>query len=63
MKKLKTIGKLFVGIGILHLFRKVDGFYGFGGYVDNTYEILFISLILISAGFTMIIFARRTSKN
>ncbi|MCE7053202.1 hypothetical protein LZF95_00850 [Algoriphagus sp. AGSA1] len=57
MKKLNAAGKAIVAIGILHLFRKIDTFYGFGGYVDNTWEILFISLTLITIGLAMLFFS------
>ncbi len=50
MKKLNSIGKIIVAVGVLHLFRQDEGFYGFGGYVDKTWEILLISLILITIG-------------
>jgi hypothetical protein len=53
MKKVSFIGKLIIVIGVLNLFRKVEGFNGFGGYQDNAWEILLISLILFTIGFFM----------
>lgn len=62
MKKLSITGKAIVAIGILHLFRKVDAFYGFGGYVDNTWEILFISLTLVTIGLATILFSNEAVR-
>lgn len=54
MKKLKNIGKLLIAFGVLQLFRTVDGFYGIGGYVDNTWKIIFISIVLVSVVFLIV---------
>lgn len=63
MKKLKTIGKILIALGVLHLFRQVDAFYGFGGYVDNTWTIIFISLTLIIVGLFTIFFTNKILNN
>ncbi len=44
MKSNKTIGVLMISIGFLDLQYKDAGFYGFGGYVDKSWENLIISL-------------------
>ena len=47
----KKIGVLVILLGILVLFfYKNAGFYGFGGYVDKSWENIIISLILIVIG-------------
>lgn len=63
MKKLKNIGKLFIALGILNLFRKIDGFHGYGGYVDNTLEILIISLTLTTIGAILLLINKKTLPN
>lgn len=60
MKKINLIGKVIVAIGVLQAFRKVDGYNGFGGYIDNTCEILTISLILCVIGAIMILISKRS---
>lgn len=60
--KLKSVGGLFIAIGVLNLFRKVKGLYGFGGYVDNTWEILLISFIFIITGIGLRIYGKRNDK-
>jgi len=62
MGKFNFIGKVIIAIGVLHLFRKVEGFYGYAGYVDNTWEILIFSLILITIGFSMVFISRKILK-
>jgi hypothetical protein len=52
MKKL--IGLLVILIGTLVLFYKEDGFYGWGGYVDKSWENIIISLTLIFIGVFLI---------
>jgi len=63
MKKVNFIGNAIVALGVLNLFRKAEGLQGFGGYVDNTWEILLISLILIVTGVLMILISRNSLKN
>ncbi len=63
MKKLNSIGKIIVAIGVLHLFRKDEGFYGFGGYVDNTWEILLISFILVTIGGVILVVSGKMLKD
>jgi len=43
-------------LGVLVLLYKRAGFYGFGGYVDNSWENIIISLVLIIIG---ILFLKR----
>jgi hypothetical protein len=63
MKKVNFIGNVIVALGVLNLFRKAEGLQGFGGYVDNIWEILLTSLILIVTGLLMIFISRRMVKN
>ena len=57
MRRNKLIGTLFISMGILVLLYKKSGFYGWGGYVDKTWENLIISSILIIIG--LLLFKRR----
>ncbi len=50
MKSNNKIGIVFILLGLLVLLYKREGFYGFGGYVDNSWENIIISLILIVIG-------------
>ena len=52
----KKIGLILILLGVLVLLYRRAGFYGFGGYVDNTWENIVISLILILLG---ILFLKR----
>ncbi len=58
MKKVNLTGKIIVAIGVLHLFRRVDGGYGYGGYYDNGWGILSISLTLVTIGAFMLLVSR-----
>lgn len=58
MKRLNIIGKIIIAIGVVSVFRKEDGFYGFGGYVDNTWVIIIISLALMLTGITLIFISK-----
>jgi hypothetical protein len=50
MKRNNKIGIVFILFGLLVLLYKREGFYGFGGYVDNSWENIIISLILVIIG-------------
>ncbi len=54
MRRSKIIGLLAILIGVLVLFYKEDGFYGWGGYVDKSWENIIISLTLIFIGVFLI---------
>ena len=54
MKKNKSIGIIIISIGVLVLFYKDSGFYGWGGYIDKSWENIIISLILIITGILFI---------
>lgn len=54
MKENKAIGLLIILVGVLVLFYKRDGFYGWGGYVDKSWENIVISLALIILGVFLI---------
>ncbi len=54
MKKDKIIGVLFILIGALILFYRDAGFYGFGGYVDQFWENIIVSSVMIIIGFLFI---------
>ena len=56
MNRNKKIGLVMILLGVLVLLYKRAGFYGFGGYVDNSWENIIISLILIIIG---ILFLKR----
>ncbi|MDF2455128.1 MAG: hypothetical protein K0R51_1121 [Cytophagaceae bacterium] len=62
MKKLNYVAKIIIAIGILSLFRRDGSFYGFGGYVDNTGDIIMISMLICSVGVGMILFSKRKSN-
>lgn len=59
MKKVNSIGKFLMMIGVLHLFRKNSEFYGIAGYVDNSTEILLISFIFILVGLLLQVVSKR----
>lgn len=63
MKKVNTIGKVIIAMGVLNLFQRIHGFYGFGGYVDNAWEILLISLVLIVTGLLMVLLTKKAIKD
>lgn len=51
----KTLGRSFIVIGIAYLFRRVAGHYScFGGYVDNSLEIIAVSSVLILFGMVIL---------
>ena len=50
MKRNRLIGFFILTTGLLVLFYKESGFYGFGGYVDKSWENIIISSILIIVG-------------
>ena len=50
----KTIGLLIVLAGFLTLLYKDSGFWGFGGYVDKSWENIIICLTLFISGFLLI---------
>jgi hypothetical protein len=60
MKINKKIGILMILLGVLVLLYKRAGFYGFGGYVDKSWENIIISLILIFIG--ILLFRRKKKK-
>jgi hypothetical protein len=62
MKRLNHIGKIIVAIGVLSIFRKDEGFYGFGGYVDNTWGIITVSLVIIITGISLILISKKYLK-
>jgi hypothetical protein len=57
MKRLNHIGKVIIAVGVLALFRMNEGFNGFGGYVDNTWKIVFVSLVIMVTGFSIVLFS------
>ncbi|WP_064966864.1 hypothetical protein [Tenacibaculum ovolyticum] len=54
MKENKAIGLLIILVGVLVLFYKRDGVYGWGGYVDKSWENILISLVLVIIGVFLI---------
>lgn len=63
MKRLNLIGKINFAIGVLSIFRKIDGFYGFGGYVDNTFKIIIFSISLCLIGVALIVISKKFTNN
>lgn len=63
MRRVNVVGEIIISIGVIHLFRKVDGFYGFSGYVDNSREILLISLGFIISGIVLLLVNNRKMNN
>jgi hypothetical protein len=61
MRKNKIIGVLIVLIGVFILLYKDAGFYGFGGYVDKSWENITISSIFIIIGFILVKRNKRTN--
>lgn len=59
MKKLNKIGKVIIALGILSVFRKIDGHWTFGGYYDNMWEIILTSAILITIGLFLIFISNK----
>ncbi|WP_417800201.1 hypothetical protein [Tenacibaculum sp.] len=59
MKRSKIIGLLIILTGILILFYKEDEFYGWGGYVDKSWENIIISFILIAIG---VLFVKKSNR-
>ncbi|WP_028981617.1 hypothetical protein [Sporocytophaga myxococcoides] len=56
MLKSKTLGRTFIIVGVVYLFRRVTGHYScFGGYVDNSKEIIAISFVLLLSGIVMLV--------
>jgi hypothetical protein len=62
VKKLNKIGKILIAIGMLSFFRRVHGFYGYGGYVDNTQKILITGILIINIGALFILISKKLSK-
>lgn len=63
MRRVNVVGEIIISIGVIHLFRKVDGFYGFSGYVVNSREILLISLGFIISGIVLLLVNNRKMNN
>ena len=62
MKKKYAWGKILIAIAVLNLFRQAQGFHGYGGYVNNTWEILLTSLTLFIVGL-ILYFKNNDTKN
>ncbi|WP_299256187.1 hypothetical protein [uncultured Aquimarina sp.] len=60
MIRSKLIGILIILLGVLILLYKNDGFYGWGGYIDKSWENIAISSILIITG---VFFLKRSKKS
>lgn len=54
MKINRSIGFLIILIGFLIPFYKDGDFYGFGGYVDKSWENILMSLVLFITGFNIV---------
>lgn len=63
MQKLNWIGKTLLAIGILSLFRRVRASDGFGGHVDNVWEILVSSLLIITVATILILISNKLQEN
>ena len=53
MKSKKILGFSFISMGILILLYKRSGFYGWGGYIDKSWENIIISSILVVIGLSI----------
>lgn len=60
MRRNKVIGVLIILMGVLVLLYKNDGFYGWGGYVDKSWENIIISTVIIVIG---VLFIKKGKKN
>ncbi|WP_299254919.1 hypothetical protein [uncultured Cytophaga sp.] len=60
MKKVNFVGKIIIAVGILHLFTTVQEFNGFGGYFDNAWTILVVSLMLVGTGSAIVLISRKS---
>jgi len=63
MKKLNYLGKIVIALGILLIFRKVEGENGFGGYFDNSFEIIITSCILVLVGILLMYIRHKNLKD
>jgi len=61
MKRKKGIGVLIILLGVIVLLYKDVGFYGWGGYVDNSLENIIISLIIIIIGVLIMKKSKKTN--
>jgi|GEM_PF-2912818 len=62
-KRLKQIARLFVFLGELNSFRKVNGVSGYGNYYGSSRNILFVSVGLIISGVLLFIFLKKEKKD
>ncbi|MES2513483.1 MAG: hypothetical protein V4580_05035 [Bacteroidota bacterium] len=63
MKTLSHIGKIIVVTGILYSFTKVRAFNGYGGYVDNAWEIFTVSTAIVVVGLAVILISKKYKRN
>jgi len=54
INNLQFIGKIFIGLSFLNLFRREKGPEGFGGHETNAWEILMVSLFFLFLGLAFI---------
>ncbi|WP_024769105.1 hypothetical protein [Aquimarina macrocephali] len=60
MRRNKVIGVLMILMGVLVLLYKNDGFYGWGRYIDKSWENIIISTVIIVIG---VLFIKKGKKN
>lgn len=51
----KKTSRILFAAAVLNLFRSLKGFNGFGGVQDNSWEIIFTSLLLTLIGFIILL--------
>ena len=61
-KRIFTLGKVLIAAGIIHLFRKIDAHFCFGGICDNIWLIITISVALILTGLTIDFYTKKSPE-
>lgn len=59
MKTLTYLGTILIAIALYYLFYRKEGHYGFGGYVDNSTEIIIVTTFLMALGISLILLSRK----